>query len=94
MKKNLCFLLSMMTLALTGCETVQKALSPRAQKRQRHLVYHKNYETSQTLLEQIGDPENFDSTAVYQKNVGQTFHNTFSKKRGYSQSSRYNPADF
>ena len=93
MQKKLLFSIGLMAMALSGCETMD-SMDKKNTKRKRHVVYHKRYETSPSLLEQIGDPKNFDSTAVYQKHVGKTFHDTFTKERGYSQSSHYNPADF
>lgn len=94
MKKNLLITSSIALLLLSSCQTPDAPGNGKRKPKTTHVVYHKQYTPSKTILQEIGDPNDLDSTAVYKKHVGKTFHDMFEKNRGRSQSSHYNPSRF
>ena len=92
MQKKVLFCLSLVGLFLTACQPNQEGPLSKDSESSRQLVYQKNYENGKDPLEEIGDPKDLDSTAVYKKDVGKTFHDTFTKEAGRSQTSDYRPA--
>ena len=60
----------------------------------RHIVYKKTYTNQEPLLNEIGNPNDLDTVDATEKPVGKTYHDTFTKQRGRSLSSHYNPARF
>jgi hypothetical protein len=93
MQKKALLSISFIALFLSSCLMGKSTPSKRPSK-MRHIVYHKSYENTKDLVEEIGDPNDLDSTAVHQKDVGKSYRDTFTKQRGRSQTSDYRPAEF
>jgi len=93
MQKKVLLSLSFVGLFLTSCQFSQQESSSKRPSKLRQVVYQKSYENEKDLLEEMGDPKDLDSTAVYKKDVGKMFHDTFTKETGRSQTSDYRPAE-
>ena len=90
MNKKMLPLICLTALYLSGCQN--GPLHRHAKTKE--LFYKKVYGPQPSLLEEIGNPKNLDTVDVREKPVGKTYHDTFTKQRGYSQSSHFNPATF